>query len=330
MLLVPKALSTQFEAIMRSRGVPNAQRGAYRKWLRYYLDFCTKYHFPQEIRDSLTPFLLKLQEKKQTVAQQQAVQALSLYFELLRSDKVPIAGHSSEPVGLQSEISPELPRCPISSVHEATASSSPETTLAKGYKGPDDRPLLSASEPNKAIEARRPDSRSSENILVKPTSHPVSLNEAMSMTTGVSRRGVFTRLAEEIQLRHYSPKTLKNYKMWVRKFQTFTRSRDPQSLSSSDVKEFPTSLAVTRNVSASTQNQAFNALLFFYLHVLDKQFGKIDGVVRAKRKPYIPVVLSRGEINSILKNLSPPYDLVVKLLYGCGLRLSECLELRVF
>jgi len=69
--------------------------------------------------------------------------------------------------------------------------------------------------------------------------------------------------------------------------------------------------------------------LFFFRHVLKKEFGKIEGVVRAKRKPYIPVVLSREEIDRILQNLQYPFDLVVKLLYGCGLRLSECLKLRI-
>ena len=115
----------------------------------------------------------------------------------------------------------------------------------------------------------------------------------------------------------------------MRHFQTFTRSKDPAALSSADVREFLTFLAVHRKVSASTQNQAFNALLFFYRHVLNKEFGKVEGVVRAKRKPYVPVVLSREEIDAILQHLPPPYDLVVKLLYGCGLRLSECLQLRV-
>jgi integrase len=99
--------------------------------------------------------------------------------------------------------------------------------------------------------------------------------------------------------------------------------------SSADVREFLTFLAVQRKVSASTQNQAFNALLFFYRHVLNKEFGKVEGVVRAKRKPYVPVVLSRQEMETILRHLPPPYDLVVKLLYGCGLRVSECLQLRV-
>ena len=82
-------------------------------------------------------------------------------------------------------------------------------------------------------------------------------------------------------------------------------------------------------MAASSQNQAFNALLFFFRHVLHKEFGKVEGVVRAKRKPYIPTVLSRDEIDAILTHLSPPYDLVVKLLYGCGLRLMECMRLRV-
>jgi integron integrase len=68
---------------------------------------------------------------------------------------------------------------------------------------------------------------------------------------------------------------------------------------------------------------------FVYRHVLKNEFKKIDGVVRAKRKPYIPVVLSRDEIDTVLKHLEPPYNLVVKLLYGCGLRLFECLGLRV-
>jgi integron integrase len=86
---------------------------------------------------------------------------------------------------------------------------------------------------------------------------------------------------------------------------------------------------VDRKVSASSQNQAFNALLFLFTHVLEKEFGRIEGVVRAKRTKYIPVVLSRAEVEAVLKRLEPPYNLAAKLLYGCGLRLFECLKLRV-
>jgi site-specific recombinase XerD len=97
------------------------------------------------------------------------------------------------------------------------------------------------------------------------------------------------RLIGEIKLRHYSPKTIRTYTQWVRHYQTFMRSRDPESLSAQHFRDFLTRLAVDRKVSASTQNQAFNALLFFYRHVLKREFGKIEEVVRAKRKPTIPV-----------------------------------------
>ncbi|MGH8070285.1 MAG: integron integrase [Candidatus Entotheonellia bacterium] len=163
----------------------------------------------------------------------------------------------------------------------------------------------------------------------QPSPKTVSSSNDANTSTGVSWRAVYTSLANDIQVRHYSPKTLKAYTQWVRHFQTLTRSKNPESLSSADVREFLTFLAVDRKVSASTQNLAFNALLFFYRHVLNKEFGTVEGVVRAKRKPYVPVVLSREEIETILQYLPPPYDLVVKLLYGCGLRLSECLQLRV-
>ena len=140
---------------------------------------------------------------------------------------------------------------------------------------------------------------------------------------------VYNGLVSEIKLRHYSPKTLKSYRSWIRHFQSYTKSKDFKLLSTSDVKDFLTFLAVEREVSASSQNQAFNALLFLFKNVLKKDFGEIKDVPRAKRKPYIPVVLSREEIDTIISNLDYPYDLMVKLLYGCGLRLSECINLRV-
>ena len=154
-------------------------------------------------------------------------------------------------------------------------------------------------------------------------------NRADKKAAHESWKKAISDLSNEIKVRHYSLKTLKSYSTWVRKLQNFSQVKDPATLSSADVKDFLTFLAVKQKVSASSQNQAFNALLFFYRHVLNREFGKIDGVVRAKHKPYIPVVLSREEIDIITTNLKYPYDLVVKLLYGCGLRLFECLKLRV-
>lgn len=139
----------------------------------------------------------------------------------------------------------------------------------------------------------------------------------------------YRELETEIKLRNYSPKTLAVYRFWVTRFQSFVRSRPTTHLSNQEVRGFLSSLAVQHGVSASSQNQAFNSLLFFFRHILHRDFGEIDGVVRAKRHRYIPVVLSRAEVQSVLSHLQPPYRLVVLLLYGCGLRLAECVNLRI-
>lgn len=146
---------------------------------------------------------------------------------------------------------------------------------------------------------------------------------------GASWEREYRDLEGTIRMRNYSGKTLATYRMWVRKFQGFVGSKAPRELGPEDVKLFLTDLAVGRGVAASTQNQAFNALLFFFRHVLGREFGKLDGVVRAKRRRYVPVVLSREEVGAVLKELDPGFRLVVELLYGCGLRVGECLELRI-
>ncbi len=147
--------------------------------------------------------------------------------------------------------------------------------------------------------------------------------------TGVSWVAEFEELRNSLKLRNYSEKTLKTYTHWVRRFQAFVWSKAPRSVSVEEVKSFLTDLAVNQGVSGSTQNQAFNALLYYFRNVLGREFGKVDGVVRAKYRRYIPVVLSRDEIGTILNRLDAPFDLAVKLLYGCGLRISECLNLRI-
>ena len=157
----------------------------------------------------------------------------------------------------------------------------------------------------------------------------LSENNEQYKTTRADWSSVYKDLSAEISLRHYSPKTLRAYTGWVRQFQAFVKSKDSRLLTGSEARDFLTFLAEKKKVSASSQNQAFNALLFLYKHILKNEFGELEGVVRAKRKPYIPVVLSREEIDKVIDCLKYPYDLVVKVLYGCGLRISEGLKLRV-
>jgi site-specific recombinase XerD len=110
------------------------------------------------------------------------------------------------------------------------------------------------------------------------------------------------KLAAEIETRHYSRKTLKTYADWSRKFQHYLRNKPPDGLSPTDVKAYLAYLAVNCKVAASTQNQAFNALLFLYRHVLKKDFGDHKDIPRAKKSKYIPVVLSRKEVDAVLKH----------------------------
>jgi integron integrase len=163
-----------------------------------------------------------------------------------------------------------------------------------------------------------------------PTSADTEKNsKSESAIAAASWNKAFNDLSEEIKVRHYSPKTLDAYLIWAKKFQGFTRNKNPETLTSADVKEYMKYLAVRKNVSASTQNQAFNSLLFLYTHVLKIDFGNHTDNVRAKSRPYIPVALTREEVDRVILNLTYPYNLVVQLLYGCGLRLFECLHLRV-
>ena len=137
------------------------------------------------------------------------------------------------------------------------------------------------------------------------------------------------QLEDEIRRREYSPRTLSNYSTWVQKFGRFLNYIAVDSVSDVHATEFLTDLAVEKKVVASTQNQAFNALLFLFRHVLVRDYDLKDRVVRAKQSRYIPTVLTREEVDAILSELAHPFDLIVSVLYGCGLRMSECLSLRL-
>ena len=132
-----------------------------------------------------------------------------------------------------------------------------------------------------------------------------------------------------IRLRHYSLSTERTYLGWIARFKTYVRDREPQLLEADDVKKYLTHLALHGRVSASTQNQAFNALLFLYRHILHTEMDDLTSVVRAKRKMNLPTVLSRDEVKKLLSFLNGPYLFMAQLMYGCGLRLMECLRLRI-
>jgi integron integrase len=132
-----------------------------------------------------------------------------------------------------------------------------------------------------------------------------------------------------IRVRHYSLRTEEAYVDWIRRYILFHEKRHPLDMGAAEINAFLTHLAVQGHVSAATQNQAFSALLFLYQKVLEVDPGRIAGVVRANRPRRLPVVLTRPEVQLVLAELEGTYRLIGQLLYGSGLRLLECLRLRV-
>lgn len=138
------------------------------------------------------------------------------------------------------------------------------------------------------------------------------------------------RLIAEIRLRQYSIRTEQSYLAWLARFARFHAMRDPAELDGSAMTAFLEHLVVNRRVSASTQSQALNALVFFYKQVLKNERIALDAFARSKKPRRLPVVLMRDEVNRLLSALeSPASRLMAGLLYGCGLRLMECVRLRI-
>jgi integron integrase len=137
------------------------------------------------------------------------------------------------------------------------------------------------------------------------------------------------RVRIAIRTRHYSLRTEQAYVSWIRRFILFHGKRHPMEMGEAEINRFLSHLAVSGDVSASTQTQALSALLFLYRHVLGKALLRIDDVVRATRPAKLPTVLDRGEVGALLSRLDGDHRLVATLLYGSGLRLLEALRLRV-
>lgn len=132
-----------------------------------------------------------------------------------------------------------------------------------------------------------------------------------------------------MRVQHYAIRTEQAYIDWIRRFILYHGKRHPDEMGETEVSEFLTYLAVNRGVSPATQGQALNALVFLYRKILNRPLNQIEGIVRSKKKTKIPVVLSQSEVASLLAGLEGVHWLAGCLLYGSGLRLMECIRLRV-
>ena len=176
-------------------------------------------------------------------------------------------------------------------------------------------------QPDQALSVATPGSSSSEVGL-----SPVG---PLLLVDGPRPPRLLRRVREAIRSRHYSPRTEKAYVFWIRRFIFFHGVKHPVEMGSPEVRTFLSSLATEGKVSASTQNQAFSALLFLYRVVLGRELTGLEETVRAKLPVRLPVVLSRNEVSAILLHLRGTPWLMASLMYGSGLRLLECCRLRV-
>jgi integron integrase len=135
---------------------------------------------------------------------------------------------------------------------------------------------------------------------------------------------------DKIRFKHYSIKTEQSYVGWAKRYIFFHNKRHPKDMGKLEIEQFLTHLATKLKVSPTTQNQAFNALLFLYEQVLDISLKDQNiQALRAQQRKHIPVVLTKDEVHNIIINMNSIYQLMVKLMYGCGLRMSEVQNMRV-
>jgi integron integrase len=170
----------------------------------------------------------------------------------------------------------------------------------------------------------------SVNGSTRPSGEPaVPPDRPSDDPSGARRPKLLDQVRTACRLQHFSRRTEEAYTGWIRRYILFHQKRHPSTLGALHVTAFLSSLATDRHVSASTQNQALNALLFLYRSVLHRELEPFHGIVRARTPVRLPVVLTRDEVRRVLAALEGVPRLVASLLYGSGLRLLECLELRV-
>ncbi len=143
------------------------------------------------------------------------------------------------------------------------------------------------------------------------------------------RRKLLDQVRDVVRMKHYSIRTEESYIQWIRRFIVFHGKRHPAELGRAEIEAFLSYLATTQQVSASTQNQALSAIVFLYREVLHLDTANEIDAIRAKRPQRLPTVLTHAEALVVLSHLRGTYQLMGKLLYGSGLRLLECLRLRV-
>ena len=186
------------------------------------------------------------------------------------------------------------------------------------------------------LPAHHPTLARSTKVSPTPDKEDFSIETHKSLPPGLIRK-VFEKypdhinhFAHRLRVRHYSVRTEQTYLGWLTRYIRFHKMQDPAALDGSDIARYLDHLVINRGVSSSTQKQALNALVFFYKNILEKEINEIGPYIHSKKPKRLPVVLTREEVTCLLNNIDNPVRLLMaSLLYGCGLRLMECIRLRV-
>src|SRR5438128_4995813 len=156
-----------------------------------------------------------------------------------------------------------------------------------------------------------------------------NMSNSLPVSSAPHKTKLLDQVRDVVRRKHYSLRTEQAYTDWIRRFILYHGKRHPRGMAESEVSDFLTHLARDGKVASSTQNQALSALLFLYKEVLKQEIGWLEGVERAKKPARLPVVLTRDEVHKVFAHLNGTNKLMASLLYGSGLRLMECVRLRV-
>lgn len=234
MFAIPHPVLACYTAVLNEHQIVGPRCAEYQKWLRYFLDFCHKYPVPDAKSERIRLFCEKLREKKQSEQKrQQAAHAVSLYFML------------------------QMP-APEENPAKDAACAEEQTLYAA---------IVSDSRPRNTLPGNAVEPTPQTTPFRRNSSHYCEAGY-LEKTDSPEWDDVLEKLAAEIRVRHYSRKTLKTYANWSRQFQRFLKNKPPHELTTTDVKDYLTYLAVKCHVAGSTQNQAFNSLLFLFRHPL--------------------------------------------------------------
>lgn len=149
------------------------------------------------------------------------------------------------------------------------------------------------------------------------------------MTLPPPPKKLLDQVREIIRLKHYSIRTEHAYVDWIKRYIFFHNKRHPREMGAPEISAFLSHLATDKQVAANTQNQALNALIFLYRQILNQDVGLLEGIIRAKRPQRLPLVLTTLEVQKILEGMEGTHRLMAELIYGTGMRLMECVRLRV-